>query len=81
VRGMVRAELGERDGAAADYNRALELKTDYADAYYNRGRNTYFLGDRDGARRDMQRALELNLEQGEEEQAEEVRRNLALLGP
>jgi tetratricopeptide (TPR) repeat protein len=77
----VRAELGERDGAAADYDRALELKADYAEAYYNRGRNASFLGDRDAARRDLQQALELALERGEEVQAEEIRRGLAMLRP
>ncbi|MEG4341602.1 tetratricopeptide repeat protein, partial [Microcoleus sp. D3_18_C2] len=36
-RGAVRSELGDKKGAITDYNKAIELQPDLAQAYYNRG--------------------------------------------
>ena len=37
------------DGAIADYNKAIELNPNYAEAYYNRGSEKSDLKDYDGA--------------------------------
>jgi tetratricopeptide (TPR) repeat protein len=51
--------LYEWDRALADYNRALELDPDYADAYYYRGVLHYTLLEREQAIADFGRYLEL----------------------
>jgi tetratricopeptide (TPR) repeat protein len=47
-------------GAFADYDRAIQLKPDYAIAYYNRGGVRSALGDKKGAISDFDRAIQLN---------------------
>ena len=37
-RGAAKAALGRHDDAIADYDEAIRLKPDHAEAYYNRGR-------------------------------------------
>ncbi len=46
----------------ADYARAIELKPDYVDAYYNRGSAKQTRGDLDGAIADYSKAIELKPE-------------------
>jgi tetratricopeptide (TPR) repeat protein len=43
-----------------DYNKAIELNPDFADAYNNRGIAKYDLGDYRGAIQDYNKAIELN---------------------
>ncbi len=50
---------GDVAGAIADYTKAIELKPDFADAYYNRGLAKQAEGDLDGARIDCTKAIEL----------------------
>jgi len=50
---------GERAAAIADYTKAIELKPDFADAYYNRGLAKWAEGDLDGARVDCTKGIEL----------------------
>ena len=50
---------GDVADAIADYTKAIELKPDYADAYYNRGLAKQAEGDLDGARVDCTKAIEL----------------------
>ncbi len=49
--GIVRGELGDRDGAIDALRRALQLVPHYADAHYNLAETLAVVGDFDGARR------------------------------
>ena len=51
---------GDREGALADYNCAIQLDPNYAKAYGNRGLLRDRLGDRQGALSDYDRAIELD---------------------
>jgi Flp pilus assembly protein TadD len=48
-----------RQQAIEDYNQAVRLRPDYAEAYNNRGVAYYFQGNVDLACRDLQRACDL----------------------
>ncbi|MEG3854128.1 tetratricopeptide repeat protein, partial [Microcoleus sp. Z1_C4] len=58
-RGNVRDELGDKEGAIADLNKAIELQPDLAQAYNNRGKVRSELGDKQGAIADYNKAIEL----------------------
>ena len=58
-RGISKYCLGNYAGAMQDYNAALKLKPDFADAFINRGNVKQKLGDYDGAILDYDRAIEL----------------------
>jgi len=58
-RGIARAEQKDLAGALADYDRAIELKPDYATAYNNRGLARAEQKDLAGALADYDRAIEL----------------------
>ena len=62
-RGEVYYRKGEYDRAIADYDQALRLDADYADAYNYRGNAYYELGQREQAVQDWQKACELGLQQ------------------
>ncbi|MBU6346235.1 MAG: tetratricopeptide repeat protein [Cyanobacteria bacterium REEB494] len=59
-RGLARYHLGDKRGAIDDYNQAIELDSDDADAYYNRGLVRKELGDKRGAISDYTQAILLN---------------------
>lgn len=59
-RGAAKDAKGDRDGAYADYNRAIELDPKLAIAYYNRGFAKGNKGDLDGAIADYTKAIELD---------------------
>lgn len=59
-KGYVKWYLGDLNGALLDYNRAIELKPDYAFAFNNRGCVKEYLGDLNGALLDYNRTTELN---------------------
>ena len=50
----------DRDKGNADLSKAIELKPDYADAYYERGLNNDLGDNRAAALRDYNKAIELN---------------------
>ena len=58
-------DLGDKKGAIADYNKAIELKPDYALAYSDRGLVRSELGDKKGALEDLQKAAQLFKAQGQ----------------
>ena len=59
-RGIEAYERGDMDGAINYYDKAMELKPDYADAYYYRGRVYYDNNNDDYAIEDFNNAIELN---------------------
>ena len=48
-RGCARVNAAKYDEAIADFENAVELKPDYADAYFNMGRTYYMKNDEDKA--------------------------------
>ncbi|NJO43284.1 MAG: tetratricopeptide repeat protein [Cyanobacteria bacterium RU_5_0] len=71
-RGNVRRELGDNEGAIADYTRAIELDPNLASAYANRGLARHALGDSEGAIEDLQMAASLFQAQGRMEDYQAV---------
>jgi tetratricopeptide (TPR) repeat protein len=59
-RALTRAELDEKDGAIADYSRAIQINPKHDTAYNNRGLLRYDLGNREGAIADFNRAILIN---------------------
>jgi tetratricopeptide (TPR) repeat protein len=57
----VRFKLGDLAGAVTDYDKAIEIRPDYADAYANRGHTRYEQGDLKGAIADVWDSLRLRL--------------------
>jgi tetratricopeptide (TPR) repeat protein len=58
-RGNARGDKGDLDGAIQDYNEAIRLKPDDAEAFYNRGLARERKNDEEGAIADYQRYLDL----------------------
>ncbi len=54
--GLAKFNKGDYEGAIKDYDEAIRLQPDYADAYYNRGNAKRALGDNQGAIQDYQDA-------------------------
>lgn len=48
-RGCARINMREYEEAVADFEKAVELKHDYADAYFNMGRTYYMMHNEDKA--------------------------------
>jgi tetratricopeptide (TPR) repeat protein len=57
--GTVKNGKGDFAGAIDDYNKAIEIKPDYAKAYVNRGNAKSHKGDLDGALADLNKAIEI----------------------
>ncbi|MDM3845745.1 MAG: tetratricopeptide repeat protein [Aphanizomenon gracile PMC638.10] len=59
-RGNVRNELGDKQGAIDDYNLAIKINPNFAQAYNNRGVVRKDLGDKQGAIDDYNQAIKFN---------------------
>ena len=60
LRGVAKYKLDDYHGAIADYDLAIELNPDDAEAYIFRGIAKRGLGDHDGYEADRKRAIELD---------------------
>ncbi len=58
--GNAKSSLGDDEGAIQDYNQAIELNPQLAEAYYNRGLAKSRLGQNEEAIKDYDKAIELN---------------------
>ena len=58
-KGTTKAEKGDYRGAIQDYNKAIEFKPKYFEAYYNRGIAKIQLGQKDSGCLDLSKAGEL----------------------
>ena len=54
------SDLGQYERAIQDYNKAIQLNPNYAEAYNNRGWAYYCLKQYGKALKDFEKALELN---------------------
>jgi len=59
-RGIVRFSKGDTDGALAEFNKAIELSPQMAEAHLNRGKARRAKGDLDGAIEDYEQAIGLD---------------------
>jgi tetratricopeptide (TPR) repeat protein len=58
-RAVKKSQLGDKQGAIADYDQAIQLQPDFAVAYKNRGGVKSDLGDKQGAIADFNQAIQL----------------------
>ncbi|KOP24080.1 hypothetical protein AMR41_22110, partial [Hapalosiphon sp. MRB220] len=63
-RGITRSELGDQQGAIADFNTAIKINPNLALAYIGRGVARAAIGDQQGAIADLQKAADLFRQQG-----------------
>jgi tetratricopeptide (TPR) repeat protein len=79
-RGNTKSDLGDKQGAIADYNEAIRLKPDFANPYYNRGLIKKERGEKQEALVDFRKALELYQQQGNTEWYNKSRDRIKELG-
>ena len=60
-RGLAHSKKGEFERAIVDYTEAIELKPDYADAYYRRSKVWLHLGEVEKAKSDMKTASDIGI--------------------
>ena len=61
-RGLEKALQGDLKGAIQDFDQALQINPQFAEAYYKRGVTRFDLGDNLGAIEDYTQALQINTE-------------------
>ena len=61
-RGRQKAQQGDLEGAIQDFEQALQINPEFADAYYKRGLARFDLGDCQSAIADYSQALQVNPE-------------------
>jgi tetratricopeptide (TPR) repeat protein len=66
ARGQVKAQLSKFQDALKDYDRAVELKPDFGNAYFNRATVHYIMGDNNAACADWKIANDLGVPNTEE---------------
>ena len=59
-RAYAKDDLGDKQGAIADYNQAIAINPQFANAYTGRGLAKYALGDKQGAIADYNQAIAIN---------------------
>ena len=69
------------DQAIVDFDQAIRINLQHAEAYNNRGNANKIIGEYQKARADLQRALELATEQNNQELAQVARSLLDELPP
>ncbi len=72
-RGLSHQHLGDKHGAIADYNKAIELDATHASAHHQRGILSAELGNRRQAVDDLRRAAKLYFEQGDIDSYQQAR--------
>jgi len=65
-RAYVKLKKKDYEAAITDFDKAINLKPDYAAAFLNRGFAKKMLGDLSGACKDWTKAFELGLQQANE---------------
>ena len=60
-KGVVLAETGDYASALDEFNKALKLKPDFGEAFYNRGYTYFQLGNRAAGSSDLSKAGELGI--------------------
>lgn len=60
-RGLAHSKKGELELAIENYTKAIELKPDYADAFYNRSKTWLHLGEQEKAKSDMAAASSIGI--------------------
>ena len=60
-KGNMLAEMGDFTSALSAYSKAIELKPDFGEAYYNRGYAYFQLGNREKGAENLSKAGELGV--------------------
>jgi Flp pilus assembly protein TadD len=77
---ITRYSLGDRQGAIADYDRAVQISPSNAEVYGNLGIARYKVGDKIDALRDLQKAADLFKNQGKDEDYQKAMQIFQKLG-
>ena len=61
ARGQLKVQLAKMNDAMPDFNRAIQLKPEFGNAYFNRAGLYYIMGDTQSACIDWKKAMELDV--------------------